>query len=51
MLDGRSAAGASQRDRGPPGEHPAAQPRAAAPDAHHRQLHPPGVPGVSVFVL
>lgn len=51
LLDGRSAARASQRDRGPSGEHPPAEPRAAAPDAHHRQLYSPGVPGVYVDAL
>ena len=50
LLDGRSAARASQRDRGPPGEHSPAESGAAAPDAHYRQLYSPGIPGVYVCV-
>lgn len=42
-LDGGPAAGAPPGDRGSFGEHPAAEPRAEAADAHHRQLHPPRV--------
>ena len=50
VLDGRSAARESQRDRGPSGEHPPAEPRAAPADAHHRQLHSSGISGVCVCV-
>lgn len=50
VLDGRSAARESQRDRGPPGEHPPAEPRVATADAHHRQLHSPGISGLWVDV-
>lgn len=46
VLDGRSAAREPQRDRGPSGEHPPAEPGAAAADARHRQLHSPGISGV-----
>lgn len=49
-LDGRPAARESQRDRGPSGEHPPAEPRAATADAHHRQLHSSGISGVCVCV-
>lgn len=49
-LDGRSAAGESQRDRGPSGEHPPAEPRAATADADNRQLHSPGISGVHTCV-
>lgn len=50
LLDGRSTAGASRRERGPPGEHSRAESRVASPNAHRRQRYSPGIPGVNAYL-